>query len=110
MGANMSKLAICYDLAESPFAVKALGIEFRFSSNVHKKRFERELVKRDGWLSDSFTRRFHMDVQAEVLSVVQLYTQVENRGFYMVVGDRVVRDKSKLYFVVKMGVVNVPLD
>lgn len=56
---------------------------FYFSSHTHQLKFRRQMNERASWLSDSLSRRFHVRVCAGVLAVLQLYMQIEKRGFHV---------------------------
>lgn len=72
---------VIYDVEHSPYTSTRLGVLYRFSSAVHRDKFEREVVKREEWLCDSLSRRFHVKVDARVLAGLQLYQQIEKRGY-----------------------------
>lgn len=76
-----TKNGIEYDLIRSPYKCMWDGYDFYFSSPRHLAKFKDSLHGRIGWLNDSFSRRFHVDVDARCLAVLQLYMQVETRGF-----------------------------
>lgn len=79
--ANVTENGVCYDLTATPFFVDYRGVRFYFSSNSHAKKFEDKIKVKSEWMSDSFTRRFHFKVDAAMIAVMQLYCQVETRGF-----------------------------
>lgn len=76
-----TKYGVYYDLKESEYEALAGGLLFVFSSKAHLEKFRRDLVKKQAWLSDSLSRRFGVPVQADKLATVQLYQQIEKRGF-----------------------------
>ena len=77
---RISPHGVCYDIENSPFAYERNGIVFRFSSERHLNKFMDNVSKKEEWLSDSLSRRFHVSVDASVLADFQLYYQVETRG------------------------------
>jgi len=79
----MSPNGVCYDIKESPYRFERCGIEFRFSSVGHLDRFRSESGKRMDWLNDSMSRRFHLPFEGRELALVQLYMQIEKRGFFI---------------------------
>ena len=81
--AELTRNGVCYDLRESPYRLEVFDFAFHFSSLAHKRRFHRDLQKTILWLNDSLSRRFHMGVDAKVVAVLNLYRQVETRGFYV---------------------------
>lgn len=83
----LTKNGVCYDLKESPFTYEWRGIVYFFSSNMHRNHFKRDVVKKEEWLEDSLTRRFKCTVRLPILADIQLYTQIETRGFYVQTND-----------------------
>ena len=82
----LTKNGICYDLESSPFVCTTPFFEYRFSSGTHLRKFKENVDVRKSWLNDSMSRRFHIDVDMEILAELQLYMQVETRGFYVTNG------------------------
>lgn len=82
--ADLTKSGVCYDLIESPFFADAMGFRFYFSSATHRENFMRKAHVRKEWLNDSLSRRFKYPVDASLLAVLQLYKQIETRGFFIV--------------------------
>lgn len=85
MGATRG--GVWYDLAESPISYEWRGLTYRFSSESHRSKFVREVRKRELWLRDSLSRRFRCTVELDVMADIQLYSQVETRGFLVVTND-----------------------
>lgn len=83
--ATLTRSGVCYNLSESPFVSSKEGWLFYFSSHTHLLKFEREADKRMEWLTDSLSQRFHVLVKANMLALIQLYMQVEKRGFMIVI-------------------------
>ena len=86
----------------SPYKVEIMGYIFRFSTQAHADKFEREAWKRKEWLDDSLTRRFHVPIDTGVLAFIQLYQMIEGRGFYMQDGDNVYTSSTDIQLVVAM--------
>ena len=82
--ANLTRSGVCYNLSESPFSVEWMGMWFYFSSHTHLLKFRKLMNERASWLRESLSRRFHVRVCAGRLAVIQLYMQVERRGFRIV--------------------------
>lgn len=76
-----TKNGIEYNLNVSPYKCTWRGLEFFFSSAIHLQKFQDKLDTRIEWLNDSMSRRFHFSVEADYIAVIQLYCQVETRGF-----------------------------
>lgn len=79
--ASQQKSPVCYDLRTSPFVYEWGNFKFHFSTEQHVDKFATNAQKRILWLSDSMTRRFHVPCDFENLAVMQLYLQIEGRGF-----------------------------
>ena len=77
---RMSAHGVVYDLPNSPFVYERNGFLFRFSSERHLVKFMENVSKKEDWLCDSLSRRFHVNVDARLLADFQLYYQVETRG------------------------------
>lgn len=81
--AQISPYGVCYDVANSPYAYDFRGLRFRFSSMKHLERFRDQLPVKREWLADSLGRRFHVTIDADALAALQLYSQVEKRGYHV---------------------------
>lgn len=76
-----TKNGIEYDLTRTPYSSTWDYYTFFFSSATHLEKFEYRRQARIDWLCDSLSRRFHVEIDASVLAVFQLYMQIETRGF-----------------------------
>ena len=76
-----TKNGIEYDLTRTPYSSTWECYTFFFSSATHLEKFEYRRQARIDWLCDSLSRRFHVEIDASVLAVFQLYMQIETRGF-----------------------------
>lgn len=85
---ELSPSGVCYDLANTPFIFERNGIEYHFSSITHRNKFIRDITIREEWLSDSLSRRFNATVNCSVLAGLQLYSQIEKRGYYIILMDK----------------------
>lgn len=83
----LTRNGVCYDLRETPFTYSLCGMTFHFTSAKHREKFTSEAHKRMVWMTDSMTRRFHFLVDASELALMQLYGQVETRGFLVEMRD-----------------------
>ena len=77
---RISAHGVVYDLQHSPFFYERNGMLFRFSSEMHLNKFMSKVRSKEEWLSDSLSRRFHVEVDASIMADLQLYYQVETRG------------------------------
>ena len=87
---------VCYDLENTPYIIERDGIEYHFSSETHRGKFVREVRKREDWLTDSLSRRFKCRFDASKLAALQLYSQVETRGYFVIVGGEVVKCRGEV--------------
>lgn len=78
---QVTQNGICYDLKNSPYTFTRLGLVYRFSSPLHRKRFCDKLTEREEWACDSLSRRFKCMIDARIFAAMQLYSKVETRGF-----------------------------
>lgn len=80
----LSPNGVCYKISESPFKHERNGLVFKFSSLTHKNKFDREVEKKERWLNDSLARRFYLgSADFSIAADVQLYQQIEKRGFFI---------------------------
>lgn len=84
---KLTNQGVCYDLTETPYTVEHNGIVWHFSSVAHRNKFRREMRKRELWLNDSLSKRFGCTMMLDLVADIQLYKQVETRGFYIVTND-----------------------
>ena len=83
-----TKNGVVYNLSASPYKCTWRRLDFFFSSAVHLQKFQDKLETRIEWLNDSMTRRFHFSVEVDYIAVLQLYCQVETRGFLIFDNDK----------------------
>lgn len=76
-----TKNGVEYDLTRTPYYTQWDDYTFFFSSLNHLEKFEKKLYVRTEWLRDSLSKRFHFDIECEVIAALQLYMQIETRGF-----------------------------
>lgn len=79
--ASQTKSPVTYNLDETDWEFMYQNYTFSFSTMAHRDKFAREVEKRVQWLNDSMTRRFHVPCSFTMLAAVQLYMQIEGRGF-----------------------------
>lgn len=85
----MPRYGVYYDLAESPFKTRRDGIVYYFSSEIHRNRFERDVMERERIMSRSFAKRVGCwKVDMRLPAALQLYRQVETRGFLIYLEDK----------------------
>lgn len=81
---DITRNGVCYAIEHSPFYEVVDGYRFYFSSETHRRKFFEKARIRQNWLTDSLSRRFHFHLDASLVAIFQLYSQVESRGFYVV--------------------------
>lgn len=102
---NVTAYGICYNLDESPYWYRWGEYEFRFSSPSHMRKFVEQITVKRDWLNDSLSRRWKLNVSADVVAVLNLYRQVETRGYLII--DAMGREYRKPEeFTVRFGVEN----
>lgn len=82
-----SKNGVYYDLFTSPWRVTRYGLTFCFSSQCHYDRFLREVDARETRMTETMSHRVGCLVDMRLAACVQLYRQVEQRGFLMRIPD-----------------------
>ena len=82
--ASQQKSPVCYDLTCSQWQANYRNFRFFFSTAKHRDKFLVECRGRVAWMNDSMSRRFHVRCDFAYLAVVQLYMQIEGRGFLVV--------------------------
>lgn len=83
----ITKSGVCYNLPDSPYTYTWRGITYFFSSDNHARKFMEKVRDKELWLNDSLSRRFKCTVHLPILANIQLYTQIETRGFYIQTDD-----------------------
>lgn len=86
MGA--SRYGVWYDLDASPYSVYRHGMEFKFSSSTHADRFRLLVSEREEKMGREIARRVGCkSVNMDIPACIQLYRQLETRGFLILIGD-----------------------
>ena len=86
----LTKHGVCYNLEESPYFFEWRGLTYYFSSPHHLKKYKNEVRAKELWLNDSFNKRFKLTFYVETLADLNLYRQIESRGFRVVTNDGMV--------------------
>ena len=81
--ASQTKSPVCYDLHKTQWQAMYNNLMFNFSSMKHRDKFLEDINKRVAWLNDSMSRRFHVPCFFNDLAAIQLYMQIEGRGFFV---------------------------
>lgn len=87
----LTRNGICYDLENSPYYIKLKECTLFFSSQYNKDRFlQKEKIERDR-INKSLGKRFKTNFNVDYLAFINLYAQIEKRGFYILTkkGDKI---------------------
>lgn len=79
--ASQYKSPVCYNLDESDWEAVVDCYRFVFSTMAHRDKFLNEVDKKIQWLNHSMSKRFHLPCMFNDLAMIQLYMQIEGRGF-----------------------------
>ena len=96
---KLTKYGVCYDLTQTPYRYEWRGITYCFSSRLHMKHFVRDVTTREEWLDDSLSRRFKCTCHLPILADIQLYANVETRGFHIVTDEGVEYESAASVYV-----------
>ena len=80
----LTKNGVSYNLEITPFYTVKNGLRFHFSSHSHKMKFDMQVRVKEEWLRDSFYKRFHFLIDTDLIADLQLYSKIEQRGFYVI--------------------------
>lgn len=83
---KLTRSNVAYDLNISPHRMimeysNNHKIEFVFSSDLYKRKFEEKLIDNRIKINESLSNRFGFSIENDVLSDLKLYTTIEKRGF-----------------------------
>lgn len=85
---GVSRYGIWYDLDSSPYSVYRHGLEFKFSSSTHADRFRLLVSEREEKMGRELARRVGCkSVDMDIPACIQLYRQLETRGFLILIGE-----------------------
>ena len=92
--AKLTRSNVAHDLNISPHKLTIEyyvdNITFVFSSEYNRNRFCAKLAENRNQINDSLSNRFGFEFQNDVLCDVKLYSQVEKRGFLILVdGEKI---------------------
>lgn len=92
--AKLTRSNVAHDLNISPHKLTIEyyvdSITFVFSSEYNRNRFCAKLVENRNYHNDSLSKRYGFEIQNDVLCDVKLYSQVEKRGFLILVdGEKI---------------------
>lgn len=83
-----SKYGVWYDLDASPYSVYRHGMTFKFSSSSHASRFRLLVSEREEKMGREMARRVGCEsVDMSIPASIQLYRQLETRGFLIIIGE-----------------------
>lgn len=77
----MSK--VCLNLQESNYFFKVGDYIYFFSTELHRNKFACNYINHRKEVSDKLTKRYKIRCHFNLLADVNLYREIENRGFYI---------------------------
>ena len=80
-----TRSGVYYDLSESPYTFECRGIRYYFSTPRHMERFLDLFMEREEVMTRTMSKRVGItEVDMRVAADLQLYRQIETRGFHVV--------------------------
>lgn len=98
---QLTKDGIAYDFRISPYKVVINYdvddyLEFIFSSNLYKTKFEDKLLINRSKINESLSKRFGIKTINDKLSDIKLYSTIEKRGFLIKLNEMGIECLSNL--------------
>lgn len=91
------KPKIVRDLKQSGHLVNSRGLTFVFSSANNAERFRSRMEEHNEIIRESLSKRFKMEIGGLwELSCILLYRQIENRGFRVLYGGKLVTKEDEI--------------
>lgn len=89
---QLTRSKIAYDLSISPHRLSVSygenSLEYVFSSELYKKKFLEKQKHHRETINNSLSRRFGVKIKNSLLADIKLYTNIEKRGFLLLMnGD-----------------------
>ena len=97
---KLTRNGVCRNLDFSPYNFtyfyKDKVITFNFSSKLHLDKFVK--LRQNNWsmIYNYLYKRFKFKVDCVLLADCNLYQKIENRGFFVKIGDQVFTDVNKI--------------
>ena len=92
----MTRRNIFYNLEESCFKFKIENVVFYFSSKLHLQKFIISYSKNIVEINNSLSNRFKFKLNLKWVGILQTYTKIETRGFYLTKEGCVANCKEKV--------------
>ena len=100
MTTNLTRNGVAKDLSKSPYVYTyvyhGLKVSLHFSSQLHLNNFNKNRQKNYAMLYNYINKRFKIKVDCTILSDMNLYQKVENRGCYVKIDNTVYNDLKNL--------------
>lgn len=97
---NLTRDGVCKKLEYSPYNFtyfyKDKEITINFSSKLHLDKFVKLRQKNWSMIYNYLYKRFKFKIDCVILADCNLYQKIENRGFYIKIGNQVYTDVSKI--------------
>lgn len=96
------KSNVCYNLFKSPYHTQYKNYTFYFSSQFNKDRFDIKIKPYIETETFKLNSKYHAEIHSEIVLALNLYRQIEKRGFYVLSASNLPISK---YYSVEMVVV-----
>lgn len=77
-------------LSQSPFQFELDGVSYFFATERHMSKFMDNYKQNRNDVSVNLTKRWHVPIKLDLLADLYLYSQIENRGFYIIYKGKVI--------------------
>ena len=88
----LTRNGVAKDLSKSPYVFTEFTgdnqVDFHFSSKLHLNNFIKNRAENYNMLYNHIYKRFKFKVNCRMLADCNLYTKVENRGFYIKINGK----------------------
>lgn len=74
---------VCLKLSESNYFYRVGDYIYFFSTELHRNKFASNYLNHRKETSDKLTKRYKIRCNIDLLADVNLYIEIENRGFYI---------------------------
>lgn len=81
----MSAKGICYSLEKSPYRVNVNNFTYFFSSKRYADKFRDNLLENRELFNSQWTSRMKIPFESNAMADIQLYQQIEKRGFFVLI-------------------------
>lgn len=93
---NLTQAGVCYDLKNSPYSVEKMGLKFMFSTPLNRRKFIEQTDAKIKSVDNSLYRRFKFYIDARYIALIQLYMNIEHRGFAIYQDDELIASPDSI--------------